>query len=491
MTPTDRFVAIDLGTTFCKAAAFDAEGRRRGLARAPCAVSRPQPGWVEQEPEDWWRAAKAALQGLWAAGVDPGAVAAVGLSGHFSTAFVDARGRSVRPAITWLDGRAVAEAEWLQAEVGPVRLRRALGIDLPISAAMPHARLLWLSRYEPRSLERLAATYQAKDYLIERLTGERVTDRHSQLGLLNTATGAADAEYLALLGLRLEQVPPPADPFSVVGEVSAPAARATGLRRGTKVVCGWIDAYCAMLGTGLGEDGTAFDIAGTSEVVGTQGHPAPGGEGHGQLIIPLTTDRTVIYALMSCGADSLAWVRDLVGRPAYATALREAAAVPPGADGVLFLPYLEGERSPVWDAAARGCFVGLQRSHSRGHAVRAVLEGVAHAIRQNLAAGRRAGATPLRGVRLSGGGAQARLWCRIKADVLGLPVTSAAETETGALGAAMLAGIGASAHADLSAAVRAMVRTRDCFEPDPAAHEAYRHAHARYLRLYGATWEVG
>jgi len=491
VTRSDRFVAIDLGTTFCKAAAFDAQGRRRGLGRAPCAVSRPQLGWVEQEPDEWWRAATAALQGLWATGVDPEAVAAVGLSGHFSTAFVDAGGRSVRPAITWLDGRAVAEAEWLETEVGPDRLRRALGIDLPISAAMPHARLLWLARHEPRSFGRLAATYQAKDYLVERLTGERATDRHSELGLLNIATGKADAEYLALLGLRPEQVPPPSDPFAVVGAVTSPAARATGLRPGTKVVCGWIDAYCAMLGTGLGEGGTAFDIAGTSEVVGTQGCPQPGGDARGQLIIPLTADRTVIYALMSCGADSLAWVRDLVGRPAYATALREAAAVPSGADGVLFLPYLEGERSPVWDAGARGCFVGLHRSHGRGHAVRAVLEGVAHAIRQNLAGGQAAGAFPLEGVRLSGGGAQARLWCRIKADVLGLPVTTTAESETGALGAAMLAAIGAGAHADFPAAVRAMVRTRDSYRPDPAAHEAHSLAHERYLRLYAATREAG
>ena len=486
--PRTCLLGLDVGTSSCKAVLFDPAGHRLALAAAPCRLTRPAPGWVEQDPREAWRSVVRALRGLWAQGADPRQVAGIGLSGHFSSVFLDAAGLPAVPGLTWLDRRASAEAQWLAEEVGEARMARYLGLHLPLSATMPPARVLWLTRNRPQEMARVTWAGQTKDYVGWRLHGLRVSDGHSAMGLAHCPDGGLRPEYLALLGLSPAAVPPVRAPWVVAGQVTPAAARATGLAAGTPVVTGWIDSYCSMLGTGLADPTRGFDIAGTSEVVGLLATaPCRGRQRRGQLVIPLDASRTVVYGLTNAGADSLAWARAAWGAGAsYARLLAEAEATPPGADGLLFLPYLEGERSPLWDERATGALLNLRRDHGRGHLTRAVLEGVAFSVRHNLECACTVAKRTVSGLRVSGGGALGAVWNQVKADVLGLPLQAVAEPETGALGAAMLAGIGIGWYADLAGADEAMVRRAQEWEPRPDVHVRYASLYRRYRAAYPA-----
>ncbi len=482
-------LGVDVGTSAVKVAAFNRRGRRVALASAPCRVDRLRPGWVEHDPRQAWRSTVRALKSLFSeGGIVAERVAAIGLSGHFSTVFLDKAGAPAAPCLTWLDSRAVEEAEWLATRVGAAKMARWHGIRLPISAAMPPARVLWVARHCPAELARVTWTAQTKDYIGWRLHGRRVSDAHSLMGLARVPDGRTSADYLRALGLSPDVIPEVARPWEVVGQVTAAAADATGIAAGTPVVAGWIDAYCSMLGTGMGDPALAFDVAGTSEVVGvaTAG-PVRVRDHRGQLVIPLDERSTVVYGLTNAGADSLSWARQLVGRGAsYSRLLQEAEAAPMTPAGPVFLPYLEGERSPVWDENATGALVGLRREHERGHLVRAVIEGVAFSVRHNLDCARAVAGAAVEGVRVSGGGALGYAWNQTKADVLNLPVHLVAEPEAGALGAAMLAALGMGWYESLESTTAGMVRVARTWLPRRAVGDVYDTLYRRYLALYPA-----
>jgi xylulokinase len=279
-------------------------------------------------------------------------------------------------------------------------------------------------------------------------------------------------------------------PYEIVGAVTAAAAEQTGLSSGTPVVAGWIDTWAGILGSGLGLDGRAFDLAGTSEAVGLAG-PGPAATPDGLLGVPLDERLDMVYALTNAGADCFRWAAeclypDLPLAEAYHTMEREAGAAPAGESGLVFLPYLAGERSPVWDAGVRATFVGVDREHTRAHLARAVYEGLAFCVRQLLdAAGAATGVQPV-ALRVSGGGGQSALANQAKADVTGLPVETVAVPDAGTLGAAMLAAIGVGAYPDYRTAVAGMVRPGRIFEPDAARHEALSTAYTTYEALYPA-----
>jgi xylulokinase len=487
--PVRYLLGVDVGTSSVKVAAFNRRGRRVALASAPCRVSRLRPGWVEHDPRQTWRSTARALRSLFSeGGIVAARVAAVGLSGHFSTIFLDDADAPAAPCLTWLDSRSVEEAEWLATRVGAAKMARWHGIRLPISAAMPPARVLWVSRHCPADLARVTWTGQTKDYIGWRLHGRRVSDAHSLMGLVRVPDGRVSAEYLRVLGLSPGAIPQVERPWEVAGQVTAAAARATGLRAGTPVVTGWIDAYCSMLGTGMGEPALAFDVAGTSEVVGlATADPVETRNHRGQLVIPLDERAMVVYGLTNAGADSLSWARKLVGRGvSYSKLMQEAEAVPVTPAGPLFLPYLEGERSPVWDEGATGALVGLRREHERGHLVRAVIEGVAFSVRHNLDCARAVAGATLEGIRVAGGGARGDVWNQTKADVLNLPVHLVAEPEAGALGAAMLAALGMGWYGSLGSAAAGMVRVARTWLPRRAVRATYDTLYRRYLALYPA-----
>jgi xylulokinase len=486
--PVHSLVGIDIGTSAVKAAVFDRRGRRVALAAAPCRVQHLRPGWVEHDPRDTWRSVAKSLRALWRDGLDPAQVAAVGLSGHFSTVFMDDAGVPSAPCLTWLDSRATEEAEWLAAHLGPERLARDQGIRLPVSAAMPPARLRWVARHRPDALARTAWTAQTKDYVGWRLHGRRVSDPHSMMGLVRVPDGRVSPAYLEALGVPRALLPELAPPWQVVGAVTPPAARATGLSADTPVVTGWIDSYCSMLGTGMGDPTMGFDVAGTSEVIGVVAEePVRSRHHRGELVIPLDETITAVYGLTNAGADSLSWAREAWARGvSYRRLLAEAEAAPVAADNPLFLPYLQGERSPVWDEGATGALVGLRRHHGRGHLVRAVLEGVAFSVRHNLDHVLRVAGREVAGLRVSGGGALGDLWNQVKADVLGRPMHLVAETEAGALGAAMLAARGVGWYASFADAVAGMVRVTRTWRPQPEGRAVYDARYRRYLALYPA-----
>ncbi len=478
-----RVLALDLGTGGCKGAVYDTAGDLVAEVGETYPISRPAPLWAEQDPGLWWAATTAVCRRL--TGMVPAdTIAAVGLSGQVPTmVLVDAAGHALAPAITWQDRRAQQEAEWLQERLGPEQLQHWLGLALPVDAAYPPARLLWWRRHQPDVIARAHRVLMARDFLLLQLTGEFCSDAWSAKGLVHLLTGEASAEYYAALGLPASLAPRILPPSSVAGTVRGIAADATGLRQGTPVVVGWSDALCGMTGTGaLGMSGVAFDLAGTSDIVGYTGAaPAPG-----LLHVPssIADGISVLYGPTQSSGDSLLWFTEWTGTADVDATVAAAETAPPGADGLIFLPYLQGERAPIWDAMARGAFVGLQRQHSRGHGARAVMEGVAMSVRHVLdACGAPCG--PHRTLRATGGGTRSDLWNRIRADVTGMSLAVTEHTNATTLGAAMLAAVGVGLYDNLQDAT-AMVRVRATYDPDAERVALYDALYGRYRALYPA-----
>lgn len=491
------YVGIDVGTTSVKGAVVSIDGRLIAVASVPCAVSRPRPGWVEQDPRDYATAATACLRTLLAdPGVDPRRVAGVCSSGHAPThVLLDARGDPVRPAILWQDTRAADDAAALAREVPANAMADLIGMNWPPDASNPLARGRWLARHEPEALARAAHLILPKDCVHYFLTGAIRTDAWSAKGLVHQRThGTVDGiEEVGALPARL--VPPAGTPRDVVGHVTPDAARATGLPAGIPVTCGWTDAMAAMLGSGsLARPGLAGDVSGTSEVTGVTLADEPRVIGRLMAARIVDTGRWILYGPTQASGASLGWILRTVNLPGepvapddrQAAALALAADVAPGAGGLTFLPYLEGERAPIWNARARGTFTGLSTATEPAHLVRAVLEGVACSVRHILGLAAAKGATPITEVRVAGGGARLALWNQIKADVTGLVFRPCETSENGVLGSAILAATGAGDFPDLAAASDAMVRLGDPVVPDPAHREAYDDLFRRYVALYPA-----
>jgi xylulokinase len=487
-------LGIDVGTTSCKAAVFDAEGRELGVGTALCDPVRFGPdGSAEQEAAGFWRAARAAIRDALALLGPRPPVAAVGLSGAWTNVFAR-DGVPLDMAITWQDARATAEAAWLRQEVGQAAMDSWLAIALPISPALPVARLLWLRRHRPEMLDGAVRMAQAKDLVAWHLTGRWATDIVSGVCLVDPRTRRIAPELASLLGLPETLLPELRDPSDLIGAVSEEAAAATGLPAGVPVACGIVDSWASMLGAGLGAPGIACDVTGTSEIVGLAA-PAPAADPRGLFSMRLREGTHVVYGLTVAGGDSFRWFVEAfidpgAGAEGFALFEREAAAAPPGAEGLVFLPYLLGERSPVWDAQVRGAFAHVDRGHRRQHFARAVIEGLAHAVRHLLELAEAVGGARAEVLRVCGGGARSRLVNQVKADVLQRPVEMLTATEAGTLGAAMLAGIGLGLFRDPAEAAGRMVRPARRILPDPALGAGYDAAHRRYRALYPALREA-
>lgn len=483
-----QLIGLDVGTTSCKAGLFDNRGQLLALASAPYPVSRPRPGWVEQDPERYWSAAVQCLRELLARPAARAAdLAALSSCGQTPTMLLlDEAGQPLRPAILWQDTRAMVEAERLAADPGTDALALLMDLRWPVDASLPLARLLWLREHEPHVLRRAAVTLQPKDFVHYRLTGRAATDPWSAKGLVHQSRLVPMDSFEALCGTPPTIVPECRSSRSVMGHVSAEGAAATGLPQGLPIATGWTDALAAMLGTGaLARPGLACDVSGTSEVIGLTlpGRPHDAGA---LMVAPIVdSGRWMLYGPTQASGGSLAWaMRSFGAGMDLDEALAAAAATPPGADGLVFLPYLEGERAPLWDPRARGAFVGLSSSHERGHALRAVLEGVACSVRHILSTAESLAGTTAEEMRLAGGGARIAAWNGIKADVLQRPVRACATTENGVLGAAMLAALGAGMYADVAEASDAMVAVQEPEWPRLDRASVYDRLFERYTALY-------
>lgn len=480
------YLGIDLGTTATKVGVFDDAGRRIALARAVCPVSRPRPGFVEQNLDDWWRSVLDCWREVCRQGVSPNDIRAIGVSGHFTTVFLDEMGRPARPAITWQDARAVEEAEYLTRRYDEERIRALFGVHVPFSPAMPAAKIRWVTTREPNVRERLRWVVQAKDTIALQLCGEVCSDVQSLLGLVNSVTGEVDKDYLDDLGLDPSQLPRIVRPYRNAGYMTVDGYRATGIRIGVPVIMGWVDAFCSMLATGVYRPGAAFDYAGTSEIVGIRTTTLP--DYHdGLLALPFDRKSGVVYGLTNCGADALAWATTALGADSHDELVEIAGRADASLDNPIFLPYLDGERSPVWDANATGAWLNLRRSHGRERLSYAVLEGVVYAVSQILDMATASANVRPQELVVSGGGATSDLWNQIRADVTGLPVQVVEETETGALGAAMLAAVGYGEFESMADAADAMTRLKKRYEPRPDAHAIHRRRRAAYDAIYETT----
>ena len=482
MTQPSYVLALDIGTGSCKGAIYDRAGRLVAEASSSYSVQRPAHMWVEQDPEDWWTAVGAVCRELWQT-VDPAEIAGVGLSGQVPTmVLVDAAANPLAPAITWQDRRADAEATWLRDEIGRAQLQTWLGMDLPIDAGWPPARLLWWRRNRPELIERAYKVLLTKDFILARLTGVFCSDAWSAKGIIHLLTHEPTADYYRALDIPPAIAPAILPPTSVPGGVTEAAAAFTGLRAGTPVVVGLSDALCGMAGTGAFHNaGTAFDQTGTSDIVGATGAgPTPN-----LLYVPVdvTGELSVLYGPTQSGGDSLTWFAEWTGSSLDAV-LQAADAATPGSSEIVFLPYLQGERAPLWDTSARGAFVGLMRSHTLGDGARAVMEGVAMSVRHILElTGFEAGSG--RAVRLAGGSTRNAAWNQIRADVLQSTVEVIEQQNAATLGAAMLAAVGAGLYDSLGDAA-AMVRIEQTYAPNTALAAHYHRLYARFRALYPA-----
>lgn len=488
------FLGVDVGTSGVKAILIDTSGAVLASAVTPLELSTPRPGWAEQDPNAWWSAAAAAIRTVLAARPND-SPDAVGISGQMhSSVFLDAHGEVIRPALLWCDGRTTAECQEITERVGgEERLRDLAGNAALEGFTLP--KILWLRRHEPDAFGRLATVLLPKDFVRFKLTGSLATEPSDASATLmfDTAHRRWCAEILDAVALRRDIVPTVGESSEVFGRVTAGAAAATGLRAGTSVVGGGADNACGAAGVGVIWPGEVVSSWGTSGTV-----VAPISE---PLVDPTLRAHTFCHVVpgvwylmgvvLSAGG-AFAWFRDQVARDLTSTAETnerlnaEAMAIPPGADGLTFLPYLQGERTPHRDASARGAFLGLSLAHSRAHLARAVIEGVCFALRDSVTILRELGVDP-RDVVLTGGGARVPLLRRLQAEVFGLPVCTVNRDEGPAFGAALLAAVGSGAFPDLGAATRSTLRREPVERPAPGTHAAFDEPYRRFRESFHAA----
>jgi len=482
-------VGVDVSTTATKAVLQDAEGTVRAVGMSAYSYETPHPLWSEQDPALWWEATRIAVRGaLEAADTDAEAVEAVGLTGQMhGLVALDDRDEVLRPAILWNDQRNGAECDAIRGIVGRRRLIEITGNDALPGFTAP--KLLWLRRHEPDVWASIAHVLLPKDFVRLRLTGEHALDRADGSGTILFDLAARDwsPEILDALAIEPRWLPPTFEGPMVTGTITEGAASATGLRAGIPVVAGGGDQAAAAVGVGSVVPGVSSLSLGTSGVLFTTTEgPAIESEGRLHAFCHAVPDRWHLMGVMLSAAGSLRWYRDaLAPDVAFEELVEEAAEVPPGSDGLLFLPYLTGERTPYPDPLARGAFVGLTVHHGRAHLTRAVLEGVAFGMRDSLELMRAAGIQPPDQIRATGGGSRSALWRRILADVLGASIVTTPSAEGAAQGAATLAAVGAGWFDTVQDACRALVRIGETTPPSETGG-AYTNAYARYRELYPA-----
>ena len=482
-------LGLDVSTTATKAVLLDAEGEVRAVGTSEYRYETPRPLWSEQDPALWWQATVAAIgDALGAGGVGGDAVEAVGLTGQMhGLVALDSADRVLRPAILWNDQRTAAECDLIRELVGRERLIAVTGNDALPGFTAP--KLLWVRRNEPEVWSSIAHVLLPKDLVRLRLTGGHAVDRADGAGtiLFDLAERDWSAEIVDALGIDRAWLPATFEGPEVTGTITSEAAAATGLRTGTPVVAGGGDQAAAAVGVGSVTPGVSSLSLGTSGVVFTTTEdPTVEPEGRLHAFCHAVPGRWHLMGVMLSAAGSLRWYRDaLAPGVGFDELVDEASRVPAGSDGLLFLPYLSGERTPHPDPLARGAFVGLTVNHGRAHLTRAVLEGVAFGLRDSLELMRAMGLVPSTEIRATGGGVKSSLWRQVLADVLEARIVTTSTAEGAAQGAATLAAVGGGWFPTVEEACRALVRIREPTEPSPDAG-AYAGAYRRYRELYPA-----
>ena len=479
-------IGIDVGTSGTRALAVTTEGELVAEATRPHDLLTPRPGWTEQDPAQWWAACQAVL-----AEVARDDVVGLGVTGQMhGSVFLDAGGAVIRPALLWNDQRTADECEEITARVGEARLLELAGN--PALTGFQAPKLLWLARHEPDAYARVASVLLPKDYVRYELTGERATDASDAAGTLLLDVRARDwsDEVLDALEVPRDWLPRVYEGPEVTGVVRDEVAEALGLPRGLPVAAGGGDNAAAAVGVGVVREGSVSTSIGTSGVLFAHRDeftPDPSGRVHA--FCHAVPDAFHLMAVTLSAGGSLSWWREKLGDGAsFGDLIAEASTVEPGAEGLLFLPYLTGERSPHLDPHARGGFVGLTVRHGRAHMTRAVMEGVAFSMRDGLEVMRGLG-TPDEDMRAVGGGARSPLWLGLQADVYGRAIRRTQVDEGPAYGAALLGGVAAGVFADVQEASSRVRLRSEVTEPDAERVRRYDELYAVYGGLYGALRE--
>ena len=493
------FLGIDVGTGGTRALIIDEKGYVAASATEEHEPFKsPQIGWAEQAPEDWWRACgiavRRALENLKISGEQ---IACVGFSGQMHGAvMLDAADAVVRPALIWCDVRTEKQCQDLTNKIGAERL-----IQLTCNPALPNftlTKFLWVRENEPENWRRVTSVMLPKDYVRFRMTGEKAIDMADASGtlMLDVANRKWSAEMLNEAEIEVSMLPKLCESQEVCGRVSAAGAAVTGLKAGTPVVAGAGDQAAGATGMGIMAPGAVSATIGTSGVVfAATDKPALDPKGRLHTFCHAAPGRWHVMGVTQAAGLSLRWFRDKFGagqddgRDPYERLTAEAAAVSPGADGLLWAPYLMGERTPHLDPNARGALIGLTASHERGHVVRAILEGVAFSLRDSFTLFAQMN-VPVTKIRLGGGGARSSLWRQIQADVYGHEVEIVEAEEGAAYGAAILAGVGAKKWSTVDAACEEIVRVATVVQPIPKNVEIMNERYAAYCRMYAAIRSV-
>lgn len=490
--PSDRaVVGIDVGTTAVKAMLVGSDGTVLAESEVEHPVSIPRPGWAEQHPQDWWHSTCLAVRKL----LQPAdlqksryEIAAIGLGGQMhSSVFLDADGEVIRPSILWNDARTTAQCQEILDSVGMEGLRSTVG-NVPLEG-FTAPKLLWLRANEPDNYARLKTLLLPKDYVRYRMSGELATEPSDASGtlLFDVRRRTWSEPVLESLEVDSRILPAVVESAEISGRLSAGAAAELGITEGTPVIGGGADNPAGAIGSGTIDPSIMQVSIGTS----------------GAIVLPAREvripDEMNLHAFCHCAPNlwylmgvvlsagsSLRWLRDTVAAgQSYDSLTAEAQQAPLGSEGLLFLPYLTGERTPHSDSNARGVFFGLSFAHNRAHLIRAVIEGVSFALRDSLELMREQGASPHE-VRAIGGGARSRMWLQTLADAFGLPISTVRPAGGAAYGAALLAAVGCGMFAGISEAVHAHISTEIAAEPNADRSEAYDELYEAYRRLYPA-----
>ncbi|PYV18679.1 MAG: xylulokinase [Acidobacteria bacterium] len=497
-------MGIDVGTTGTRAVIVRPDGHVVGAATGDHQPMRmAKPGWAEQDPEDWWqatiRAVRAALEKAALKGAD---IAAVGLSGQMHGVVLLDNARVVlRPSLIWCDQRSQAQCDWITQKVGAKRLIQY--VSNPALTGFSAPKILWVREHEPKIFDRAAHFLLPKDYVRLHLTGEFATDVSDASGtlLFDVTHRRWSREMIAALDFQAKILPRAYESPEVAGEITRETALATGLATGTPVVAGAGDQAASAVGNGIVLPGLTSATLGTSGVIFTYtDEPKLDPRGRIHTFCHAVPGKWHVMGVTQGAGLSLRWFRDQLGatearsaertgQDAYDLLARQAATVPPGSGGLLWLPYLMGERTPHLDAQARGGWFGLTAAHTRAHLIRAIFEGVAFSLRDSLEIFKDL-SIPVEEVRASGGGSRSFLWREIQADIYAKPLVTLGTSEGSAFGAALLAGVGAKVYSSVEESARQAIEVRERMFPVPERAAIYNQQYQVYRNFYPAVREL-
>jgi len=489
-------IGIDLGTSGTKTVLFDVDGKAITSATVEYPLHQPHNGWAEQDPADWWNACISTLGLIFAqSGIDPDDVSGIGFSGQMhGLVMLDEKNEVIRNSLIWCDARNARECEEVTKKVGASRLTEITAN--PALASFTAGKILWVRNNEPENYKRCRTILLPKDYLRFKLTGKfgMETADASGMNMLDINTRNWSAEVLGKLRVDAKMLPRVRESYEIAGHITPEAARLTGLKEGTPVVYGAGDNAAAAVGTGVVVDGKAFVTIGTSGVLYTHSDKAVvNSDGRVNTFCTANAAWAVFGCTLAAGL-SLQWLRNNfflnemkvaegLGKDAYNLMTAQAERIPIGANRLIYLPYLMGDRSPILDPNARGVFFGLSAMHTKYDMLRSVLEGVTFSQRQNLDVMKEMGIT-FKEIVATGGGSTSPLWRQMIADVLNIPVTTIKNKEGPALGAAILAGVGVGLYPSVAEACKRIIKTNPAQEPIAENTRRYEQYYDLYCDLY-------